>query len=146
MPVIPKIAGSMSIVSSLVDIHKTAMIFSKEEKNKTMGDNVVSRSIGTQKADYVSFKDAKRKNWCNDRKLFFTLKEDFSAVKGYLKGALDGIVRYLPKIALSLGAIIPKKHKYVSYISTIALAGAEIWDFLRYGTGIFERKDYLKRK
>ncbi len=147
MPIVPKIAGSASLISSLVDIHKTALIYSKREHNKVMGDNVVAISLGNQKADYISFKDAQRKNWFNKRGLLSSVREDFAAVKGYCKGAIQGIVRYIPKIALSALAIIPSaKHKTLSYVSTIALAVVEAWDFVRYGSGMFEKTDYLERK
>ncbi len=147
MPVIPKIAGAASLISTIKDIHQTGMVYSRREKNKTMGNNVLSCSIGNQKADYLSFKDAKRKNWTEQNLFFSKIKEDFASVKGYFKGTTEGIVRYAPKIALIAGAIIPKnKGQKLSYISTIGLALYEIWDYLRHGTGIFERTNYLDRK
>jgi len=160
MPLIPKIAGATSLISTINDIHKTGVIYSKQEKNKAMGNNVLSCSIGNQKADYVSFKDAKRKNW-SEKYLFFSgLKEDFASVKGYFKGIGEGIVRYIPKLILAAGAIIPKnktvdlkdgtkqlsKISKFAYISAIGLAIYEAWDYLRYGTELFEKKDYLERK
>ena len=147
MPIIPKIAGATSLISSLDDINKTALIYSKQEKNKAVGNNILSCSIANQKADYVSFKDAQRKNWFAQRCLFININEIAGAVKGYFKGAVYAIDRYLPKIALSLMAIIPKeKGKKLSYISTVALAGVELWDFLKNGTGMLEKSDYLNRK
>ena len=146
MPVIPKIAGSVSILSSLNDIHKTAMIYSGQERKKAMGDTVVACSIGNQKANNVSYKDAQRKNWINSKNFFSGTCEIAASAKGYFKGAAQGIARYLPKLALALAAIIPSKSKILAYTSTILLAGAEIWDFLVNGTGLFEEKNYLKRK
>lgn len=147
MPVIPKIAGGASLLSTIVDIHKTAMIYARQENGKAKGDIILATSVGNQKADYISFKDAQRKNWCNKKRLFHSIKEDFAAVKGYFKGIVEAGIRYLPKIALSAAAIIPKaKNSTFAYISTVALAAWEAWDFVRYGTGLFERKNYLKRK
>ncbi len=147
MPAVPKIAGSISILASLNDIHKTAMIYSRQEYNKAMGDKVVACSIGNQKADFLSFKDAQRKNWTDKNHFFAGISETFGAIKGYCKGAAEGIIRYSPKLALAALAIIPKtKAKTLSYISTVALMGVEIWDFLRNGTGLFERDNYLSRK
>ena len=147
MPVIPKIAGSVSILASLHDIHKTAMIYSKQEYNKAMGNNVVASSIGSQKADYVSFKDAQRKEWTQDQQFFYGIKETFASIRGYFKGAVQGIARYFPKFLLSAISIIPRnKGKVLSYISTVALAGLELWDYYRHGAGIFEKTDYLERK
>ena len=151
MPIIPKIAGGASIIASLHDIHKTAMIYSHREYNKVMGDSVVSCSLGNQKADYVSFKDAQRKNWSNQHNFFAGIQEACAAVKGYAIGAFHGIVRYIPKFILAAGAIIPKKTdkavlNAIPYISTILLGCVELWDYLRNGTELFEKRDYLKRK
>ena len=147
MPIIPKIAGATSIITSLGDIHKTALLYSKQEKNKATGNYILASSIANQKADFVSFKDAQRKNWISGQHLFVSIDEIFASAKGYFKGVIQGIERYLPKFALAILAIIPKdKGKKLSYISTIALAGVEIWDFLKNGTGLFEKGDYLKRK
>ena len=147
MPVIPKIAGTISLVSTIKDIHNTGMIYSKQEKNKSMGNNVLSSSIGNQKADYISLKDAKRKNWTERNMFFSKIKEDFAVLKGYIKGTTEGVVRYAPKFVLALAAIIPKnKGQTLSYLSTVGLGIYEIWDYLRHGTGLFERTDYLERK
>ncbi|MBQ8476213.1 hypothetical protein IJ531_04035 [bacterium] len=145
MPVIPKIAGTASVLASLYDIHKTALIYSKQEYNKVMGDTVVASSIGNQKADNVSFKDAQRKNWTEQHHFLSGANETLASVKGYVKGAAQGFVRYIPKFAAAALAIIPK-NKPISYLSTVVLAGMEIWDFLRHGTGLWEKTDYLKRK
>ena len=147
MPVIPKIAGATSILASLHDIHKTAMIYSRQEQNKAEANCILAKSLGGQKADYISYKDAKRKNWTERTRFFSGVDEGIASAKGYIKGAIDGIIRYIPKFVLSAVAIIPKdRGKTLSYISTIALAGYEIWDYLRYGTGLFEKTDYLERK
>ena len=147
MPIVPKIAGITSTVASIRDIHKTAMIYSKEEYRKAMGNAVVSKSIGNQKADYISYKDAQRKNWSTQHLLFSGTKETIASIKGYFKGAFRGIIRYLPKFILAAGAIIPKdKGSIISYASTAALGAVELWDFLKNGTGLFERRDYLNKK
>ena len=151
MPVIPKIAGGASVLASIYDIHKTAMIYSRQEYNKAMGDSVVSCSIGNQKADHVSVKDANRKNWMDQNHFMSGWNEGCASVRGYFKGMAQGIVRYLPKFILAAIAIIPKKTdkkllNAIPYLSTIALACVEAWDFYRNGTEFFEKTDYLKRK
>ena len=153
MPIAPKIAGIASVVSSINDIHKTAMIYSDQEKNKAMGDTLIACSIGNQKADYISYKDAQRKNWANKNNFFSGVNEFTSSLKGYFRGVAEGVTRYFPKFILAALAIIPKSTKgkstvgmKTSYISAIALAGYEIWDFLANGTGLCEKTDYLKRK
>ena len=162
MPLIPKVAGTASLLSTIKDIHKTAMIYSTREYNKASGNETLAISIGNQKADYVSFKDAQRKNWVNENQYFTGLPQAYASVKGYFKGAVQGITRYLPKFVLSALAIIPKSNptmgsnkivnaiknsgKTVSYASAILLAGYEIFDFLKNGTELFERRNYLERK
>ena len=147
MPAIPKIAGIASILASLNDIHKTAMVYARQEGNKTMANNIISCSLGSQKTDYISFKDAQRKNWTKQQGFFFGTKEIFASIGGYINGALQGVARYAPKLVLSAMAIIPKtKAKTLSYVSTVALACLEVWDYCRHGTGVFEKTDYLDRK
>ena len=164
MPVIPKAAGITSVISSLYDIHKTALIYSQKEYNKVAGNSVIACSIGNQKANHISYKDAQRKNWTNQNNFFIGIKEAFASVKGYIKGAFDGFIRYIPKLGLAALAIIPSGSKAVAngtkenilktalhskklpYIATMALAGIEIWDYLKNGTGLFERTNYLERK
>lgn len=161
MPVIPKIAGTASAIATIYDIHKTAMIYSEKEYKKAMGDSVIASSVGNQKEQHVSHKDAQRKNWMARHHLMSYINEPIAAVKGYIIGAKEGIVRYAPKLILAAIATFPKKaaEKILSvapfmtkaaskipYVSAIALAGLEIWDFLKNGTGIFEKANYLKRK
>lgn len=162
MAIIPKTAGALSVISSLNDIHNTAMIYSTQEFQKASSNETLAISIGNQKADYVSLKDAKRKNWVNSKQFFTGFPQTVASVKGYAKGVVEGVMRYWPKFALSALAILPKaknnpnakglfkifktKGKEISYISAIALAAYEVYDFLKNGTELFERRNYLERK
>lgn len=158
MPIIPKIAGSLSVISSLKDIHETALIYSQQEYQKEAGNETVAISIGNQKADFVSFKDARRKNWVSRQSIFSGFTPAMASIKGYCKGAFQGISRYFPKFVLAALSIIPSskvkpdakglraKSKELSYISAIALALYEAYDFLKNGTELFERRNYLERK
>lgn len=162
MPVIPKIAGSLSVLSTIKDIHNTAMIYSTQEYRKAASNETLSISIGNQKANYISQKDAKRKNWVNERQMFSGVAQATASLKGYLKGMMQGITRYIPKFGLAALSIIPSgkvnknakglfkifktKGKEISYISAIALAGYEIFDFISNGTELFEKRNYLERK
>lgn len=146
MSVVGKVAGGASLLSSLYDIHKTAVIYSKKEYMKASGDEVVACSIGAQKTDRLSYKDSKRKNWIDQHHFLTGPKEFFASIKGYTKGFIEGVSTYLPKLLLSMGAIIPKKNKLIPTLSTIGLAILEGYDFVKNSTGIFEKTDYLKRK
>ena len=143
MTIISKIAGGLSLFSCLTDAHKTGLIYANNEYAKASGDTFISCSLGTQKADKISSKDAQRKNWLLRNNFLGGINEGFAKVGGYFKGFGNSIVRYLPNIALSAVAL-KVKSPIVSAISTIGLAGLELYDFIRNSTGIFQRTDYLK--
>ena len=146
MSVLGKVAGGASLISSLYDIHKTAIVYSKKEYMKEEGDSIVECSIGAQKADRLSYKDTQRKNWI-DRHAFLTgPREILGAIKGYVSGFVEGVSSYLPKLLLSAVAILPKKSEVIPALGVIGLAIMEGYDFIKNSTGIFQKTDYLKRK
>ena len=145
MTVVSKIAGGAGLISSINDIHKTAMIYAKQEHDINQGDVLVQTSIGAQKANRLSHRDAARKNWLEQNNFFAGIKENFAAVKGYLKGFGQGILRHLPEITLSSVALA-LKNKTAANITAIGLGIVTLYDFIVNSTSIFEKTDYLKRK
>lgn len=147
MTMISKAAGGLSLVGSIKDIHKIAMIYSKNELAKASSDAFISTSIASQKTNTLSPRDTARKNWSLKNVFMFGVVESWASVKGYLKGALDGICRYAPNIILSALAIgIGKKHPKLANASAIALGVLEGYDLLVATTNIDQRNDYLKIK
>lgn len=145
MTIPSKAVGALSLISCIRDIHGTSMIMSRQACQKATSDTFISNSIGCQKTNELSYKDAKRKNWLSQHNFFLAPNEVFASIGGYLKGVGEGIVRYLPNLALAALSIIPgKNHKTLANISAAALAGLEIGDFIVNGTNATERTDYLK--
>lgn len=144
MTLISKAAGVLSLVSCITDVHKTAMIYSNNEYAKASSDTFISNSLGTQKADKISHKDAQRKNWLLRNNFLGGPTEAVARVKGYLKGFGQGVIRYLPNFILSAAAICVTKHKSVANLSAIGLACVEIFDFIKNSTNLFQRTDYLE--
>ena len=106
MTAISKLAGIGGLASCLLDIHKTAMVYSKNEHAKTSANSFVSASLGCQKANDISHRDAKVKNWIfahNDQ--FSVIPRVFASVKGYLGGVLHGIIRHFPTLIFAIPAI-----------------------------------------
>lgn len=145
MTIISKTAGGLSLFSCLSDMHKTAVLSSNNEHAKASADTFIETSLASQKANYVSYKDAKRKNWLLKNNFMGGINETYGRIKGYFKGFFSTGVRYIPNFILSLGAIIPK-NKVVANISALGLGLVEIWDFIKNSSGIFERNDYLNLK
>ena len=145
MTVVSKIAGSAGLLSSINDIHKTAMIYAKREYGLNQGDVIVQNSIGAQKANRLSYRDASRKNWLEQNNFFAGVKERFAAAKGYCKGLGRGIIGHLPEITLSSLALAIK-NKTAANITAIGLGILTVYDFIVNSTRIFEKTDYLKRK
>ena len=146
MTVLSKIAGGAGLVSSLYDIHKTALVISHQEHDRLEGDLVVAKSIGTQKADRLSDRDTRRKNWINENNFFAGTKEAIASVKGYVKGAITGIIQHIPELVLSSIALFTSKLPKVANISAIGLGVVTIVDFIINSTNLFQKTDYLKRR
>ncbi len=145
MTLISKTAGVLSLVSCITDMHKTALIVSNNEYAKASSDTFIANSIGTQKADRLSYKDTERKNWLAKNSFMNTPAEIFARVKGYLSGLVQSGVRYVPNFILSAVALLTSKdHKAIANISAIGLACLEAYDFIKNSTNIFQRNDYLE--
>lgn len=143
MTAISKVAAGLSLVSCITDIHKTAKIYSNKAYQKASSDAYISSSVGNQKANKISYKDAQRKNWLMKNNFFLGTKETFAKITGYLKGFGEGCVRYLPNLALS-GIALGVKNATIANISAVCLAGLEAYDFIKNSTSLFQRTDYLE--
>lgn len=144
MTIISKIAGVASVASCLHDVHKTALIYSNNSYAKVSADNMISNSIGNQKADRISFKDAQRKNWLAKNNFVASWNEGFAKIKGYVSGVMDAGVRYIPNFILSAIAIGCGKSKKIANIAAAALGLFEVFDFINNSTNANQRTDYLK--
>lgn len=143
MTIVSKAAGAAGLISCISDIHKTAVLYSNNKYAKATSDAYISCALGTQKANHISVRDAERKNWLLEKGFFVGIKGTMGRIGGYFHGLANGVVNYLPNIALSLGSICAK-NKTVASLSAIGLAGVELYKFIKDATGIFERTDYLK--
>ena len=143
MTMISKTAGGLSLISSLYDIHKTALITAKNQSVKMGTDSYISTSLGAQKANRLSYKDAARKNWLEKHAFLQGPAEVVGAIGGYIKGVAQGVIRYLPNIGLSAIALTAK-NKTVAGVSAIGLALLEGYDFIVNSTKFGQKTDYLK--
>ena len=163
MTLISKTAGTLSLISCVHDIHKTALIYSNNEYAKTAANTLVSTSVNNQKADNISYKDAQRKNWLTQQNYFASIKEGFARIKGYVKGVFKTSLRYIPNFALAAVAILAGKNckavqkaadaakatKIAEAIANIAAVGLGIVegaDFIQNTLGANQRDDYLNTK
>ena len=143
MTIPSKIAGGLSLVSCIVDIHKTAVINSNNAYAKASSDTFISCAIGSQKTNRLSYRDAARKNWLLKNNFLGGINETLARITGYVKGVGQGIIHYIPNLALTALAMIPK-NKTVANISAIGLGVLESIDFIKNATGIAQRTDYLE--
>ena len=145
MTLISKTAGVLSLASCIHDIHKTALISSRNAYAKASSDAVITSSLGNQKADKVSYKDAQRKNWLAQNNFSAPYKEFFARVGGYIVGAAKASVRYIPNFALAAVALFTKKdYKGIANAAAVGLGVIELFDFIKNATNINQRTDYLK--
>ncbi len=145
MSAISKVISVLSISSAIVDIHKTALIYSKKERSKASANCVLENSIAYQKSDTFSYKDASRKNWLRDMNFLAGIKEIFGSIKGYFKGIAKTSPRYLPNFILGTIGLVSKS-KSLATVSAVGLAGLEVYDFIVHSTKLTQKTDYLKVK
>ncbi len=143
MTIISKTAGGLCLASLIKDVHKTAVIYSKNAYAKASSDAYIACDINAQKTDRLSSRDAARKNWLRNNTFFIGIKETFAKIGGYIKGFATGVVKHLPEVVLS-GASLLCKNKKAANISTIGLAVYEAYDFIKHSTSLGQRTDYLK--
>ncbi|MBQ7287474.1 MAG: hypothetical protein IJW73_06925 [Candidatus Gastranaerophilales bacterium] len=106
MTLISKAAGGLSLISCFHDIHKTAMINSNNKYAKVSSNATIASSIGNQKANKVSYKDAQRKNWLAQSQFGMQTIELSARVTGYISGFAKASVRYIPNFACAAVAIL----------------------------------------
>jgi len=147
MTIISKTAGALGLISSLRDIHNTAMIYSNRELSKASADTFISNSLANQRTNRLSTKDTERKNWLSMKNFWIYPNETLASVRGYVFGFCNGVVNYIPQLLLSgLALGINKNHKVLANICAAALAVVEGADFVTNSLSWGQKNDYLKLK
>lgn len=144
MTFISKTAGCLSLVSCVHDIHKSALIYSKNKYVKASANATIENSLNMQKANHLSYKDTRRKNWLNQSNFFAPIRELFAKVSGYVEGALKTSVRYIPNFVLASVALFAKNNKKLANIAALGLGAVEGVDFAVNSLGVGQKNDYLK--
>lgn len=143
MTFLSKTTGVLSIASCVHDIHKTALINSKNQYAKTSANSVIENSVGYQKANRVSYKDTQRKNWLTQGNFFAPIKETWARVSGYISGFTKASIRYIPNFALASAALFTKKHPKLANLAAVGLGLFEAYDFVMNSLKTNQRDDYL---
>ena len=143
MTLISKTAGALSLASCIYDIHKTALINSKNQYAKTSANTVIENSVGYQKANRVSYKDAQRKNWLAQGNFLAPFKEFGARVGGYISGFAKASIRYIPNFVLAATALCVKKYPKLANVAAVGLGIVEAWDFVLNSLKLNQRDDYL---
>ena len=147
MTIISKTAGALGLLTTIKDIHKTALIYSKRAITKASADTFISNSVSTQRTNRLSTKDTERKKWLSRKNFLLYPNETFGSIKGYIGGFAEGVVNYFPQIALSVLAIaINKNHKVLANICAAGLAVVEGIDYINNSLSAGQKNDYLKIK
>ena len=151
MTLISKATGALSLVSCVHDIHKSALIYSKNKYARVSSDSTIENSIRYQKANNLSYKDTQRKNWLDQGNFLTPIKEGFAKVTGYIEGAFKTSLRYIPNFVLATIALIAgktkdgaKDHSKLANLAALGLGIIEAIDFVVNGLGVNQRDDYLK--
>ena len=141
MTVISKATAGLSLFSCIRDMHKNAVIYSKNEAAKNASDTFLASTVAS---DNLSAKDSERKKWFFlNNEAIVGFKEKLGYVSGYLKGLKNTITRYIPNFIVGIYALLAKNSTRAN-IAALGLAIIEGIDFVKNSTNIFEKKDYLK--
>ena len=147
MTVISKTAGALSLITTIKDIHKNALIYSKRAVTKASADTFISNSLANQRTNRLSSKDTERKNWLAKKNFWQCPNEAYASAKGYISGFVEGIVNYVPQLVLSgLALGLNKNHKVLANICAIALGIIEGADFVNNSLSVGQKNDYLQIK
>lgn len=145
MTLISKAAGALSVLSCVHDIHKCALIYSKNSGAEASADSVITKSVKYQKANRLSYKDTQRKNWLAQGNYFASISELLARIGGYIKGFAKTSIRYIPNfIAASVAIFANKNHPKIANSAAVVLGIIEAFDFIKNGVGVGQRNDYLK--
>jgi len=152
MTLISKTAGALSLSSCIIDMHKCGVISSKNSAAKTSANVLLSDSIGSQKANRISYKDATIKNFSARNNFGITIKESVAKVTGYLKGFFEAGARYIPNFALAVLALVVSggktdnavaRNAKIANAAALGLGIVEGYDILKNSTNFGQRTDYL---
>jgi len=144
MTLISKAAAGASLISCIRDIHYTAKVYSKNEKVKAGSNTFLSGAISASRTDMISLKDSERKDWFMINNPFVSFSETMGAIKGYIKGAGVGTVRYIPNLILAVPALFIKKHPKIANIAALGLGILEGVDFIKNTFALNTKTDYFK--
>lgn len=145
-------AAAMAGSACLYDVHKQGVRSATLTREKNYADDFIAQEIGSSKLNYPSAKHAAIKNWMLNFKFPHKFSEIVNTVGGYFKGAVKGIANNFAPLACSaltifLGANkkIASKHPNLQKYALFATGITTAWDFIKNGTNLFERTDYLKK-
>lgn len=141
MTAISKITATLGLASCINDIHRTASVYSKRECKQASVNSYIGNVTSNMQANRVSYKDNERKNWLMKNNFAIGLHEMGGTIRGYIEGATEGLVRYLPSIALSSIAMLARNKRLANF-AAIGVVAAEAVDFLS-NTLNLNRKDTL---
>jgi len=137
---ISKVAGGVGILSCIKDMHQTGLIYASGSKNKAGGDTYIKNILQSSKMNSVSVRDAKYKNWLMQNSIFNGINETFGGFKGYLHGIGEAGLRYIPKFAFSLVALLSKNPK-IANASAIGVGITEGANLIKNTVGAFNPND-----
>ncbi len=152
---------SAIIAAATVAYEAHTMGTRKSAENVKLGGakDTIRDTIGTSKLNYPSPIYNETKKGIFKIKTPNPFKDIIHGTGGYLDGFMEGLTRNIPTLgfaALTLAAKTKMKdvvvngvtkqkvnHASLKTVGVVGLGLSVLWNFLKYGTSIFERKDYL---
>lgn len=129
MTAISKITATLGLATCINDIHRTASVYAKKECKQASVRSYLGNVNSNMQANRVSYKDNERKNWLMKNNFAIGLHEAGGSIRGYIEGATEGLVRYLPSIALSSIAMLAKNKRLANF-AAVGVVAAEVMDFI----------------
>lgn len=140
-----KAAAIMATSVSLYDINSLGVREANIKRESNYADDFIAGEIGSSKLNYPSGKHAAFKNWSKNFKFPYQLTELWDTVSGYVIGAAKGAWYNAATLGFSALTFFAKKDGMKKF-GAIGLGLSVAWDFIKNGTNLTERTDYLRKK
>ena len=137
-------SASAVLAGTMVALEANSMGVRKAEENtkREGAKDTIRDYTGTMKLNYPSVMHNETKKEIFRLKTPLFIKDVIHGTAGYFKGFFRGIMNNLLTTALAIGTIaLPKEMKRTKAAGAIALGASVIWNFLKNGTNLFEKKN-----
>lgn len=141
--VLTNLAAGLATTSVLYEAHQIGKNYANANLIKGAGNDLVSDVMGYQRLNYPSEKYNKVKTETFKFKMGLGYKDIFHKGSGYLQGVGVGLAHNWNTLGCALVTFLAKR-KPLKIAGAIGVGLSIAWNFIKNGTNLLEKTDYLK--